>query len=482
MVETASPQVIGRYAIYGKIASGGMASVHFGRLLGAAGFSRTVAIKRLHPHLADEPEFLSTLIDEARLAARIRHPNVVPTLDVVAEQGELLVVMEYVRGESLARLLRAESVAGRRLPLPIASAIAMGALHGLHAAHEATSDRGVPLGIVHRDVSPQNILVDVDGAARVIDFGVAKAAGRLQTTQEGVIKGKIAYMAPEQIAGHEVTRSADVYAMAVILWEMLAGKRLFGAENDAAVMARVLAGVTDPPGRHAPDVPARLDALVMKGLALRPSDRFASAREMAELLVRIAPPAMPLDVGTWCQKTAQGSLTTRGTVLAEIESGTGVALAPSSQPSTDDPPTVASQPSSLSIEAQRRRSSRPPSRHAPLAGAICAGLGLVAGLLALWLSFGRGPPSRPVDARAFPSAPGVAPDPTVPLPVHPDAVHPDGALSATAPQPVASTPPVASPSHPATPRPPAVRKPKLGCDPPYVINSAGDRRYLPECL
>jgi eukaryotic-like serine/threonine-protein kinase len=478
MVESTSPQVIGRYAIYGKIASGGMASVHFGRLLGAAGFSRTVAIKRLHPHLADEPEFLSTLIDEARLAARIRHPNVVPTLDVVAEQGELLVVMEYVRGESLARLLRAESMAGRRLPLPIASAIAMGALHGLHAAHEATSDHGVPLGIVHRDVSPQNILVDVDGAARVIDFGVAKAAGRLQTTQEGVIKGKIAYMAPEQIAGHEVTRSADVYAMAVILWEMLAGQRLFGAENDAAVMAQVLAGVTDPPGRHAPDLPARLDALVMKGLALRPADRFESAREMAELLVRIAPPAMPLDVGTWCQTVAHGSLATRGTLLAEIESGTTVALAPSSQPSTDDPSsTVASQPSSLSIEAQRRRSSRPPSRHAPLAGAICAGLGLVAGLLALWLSFGRAAPSRPVDARAFPPAPGVAPDPTVPLPV-----HPDPAPSVTAPQPIPSIPPVATPSHPATPRPPAVRKPKLGCDPPYVINSAGDRKYLPECL
>src|SRR5271170_3651744 len=133
----ASPQVIGRYAIYGKIASGGMASVHFGRLLGAAGFSRTVAIKRLHPHLAEDPQFLSTMIDEARLAARIHHPNVVPTLDVVATGGELLVVMEYVRGESLSRLLKAETVRGQRIPLPIVSAIVVGALHGLHAAHEA---------------------------------------------------------------------------------------------------------------------------------------------------------------------------------------------------------------------------------------------------------------------------------------------------------------------------------------------------------
>ena len=145
----ASPQVIGRYALYGKIASGGMATVHFGRVTGAAGFARTVAVKRLHPHLADDPEFLATMIDEARLAARIHHPNVVPTLDVVAQDGELLVVMEYVRGESLARLLRAESARGRRVPLPVASAIVIGALHGLHAAHQATNDRGVPLGIVH---------------------------------------------------------------------------------------------------------------------------------------------------------------------------------------------------------------------------------------------------------------------------------------------------------------------------------------------
>ena len=229
----ASPQSIGRYGIYGKIASGGMASVHFGRLLGAVGFSRTVAIKRLHPHLAEDPEFLATMIDEARMAARIHHPNVVPTLDVVSADGELLVVMEYVRGESLSRLLRAEVGSGRRVPLPIASAIVIGALHGLHAAHEATSDRGTPLGIVHRDVSPQNLLVGIDGLARVIDFGVAKAAGRLQTTRDGVLKGKMAYMAPEQLAGREAPRAADVYGMGVVLWETLAGTRR--ARHEGAV-------------------------------------------------------------------------------------------------------------------------------------------------------------------------------------------------------------------------------------------------------
>src|SRR5271155_444715 len=238
-----SQRQIGRYVLHGKIASGGMATVHFGRLLGGAGFSRTVAIKRLHQHLAGEPAFRATLIDEARMAARIHHPNVVPTLDVVSDDGELLVVMEYVRGESLSRLVRTgHEGEQRRVPLRVAVAIAVGALHGLHAAHEARSDLGEPLGIVHRDVSPQNILVGTDGLARVIDFGIAKAAGRLQSTREGIVKGKIAYMAPEQLAAHETTRAVDVYGMGVVLWEMLSGKRLYQGDTEGAVLGQVMSG------------------------------------------------------------------------------------------------------------------------------------------------------------------------------------------------------------------------------------------------
>jgi serine/threonine-protein kinase len=319
-----APQVVGRYAIYGKIASGGMASVHFGRLIGGAGFSRTVAIKRLHPHLAEDPEVLSTIIDEARLAARIHHPNVVATLDVVATDRELLLVMEYVRGEALSRLVKIETARGRVMPLPITSAIALGALHGLHAAHEATSDHGEPLGIVHRDVSPQNILVGVDGLARVIDFGIAKAAGRMQMTREGTVKGKIAYMSPEQLGGAQVTRSADVYAMGVVLWEALTGRRLFQADSDAALAVQVVNGAKEPPSMYARGVPPSLDALVMRALARTPARRFATAREMAELLTRIVPPALPTDVGEWCAEAARDLLEKRGMVLAEIESSSGI--------------------------------------------------------------------------------------------------------------------------------------------------------------
>jgi eukaryotic-like serine/threonine-protein kinase len=192
-VDVAKPtvRVIGRYALYDVLASGGMATVHIGRLLGPVGFSRTVAIKRLHPRYAGDPEFVSMFLEEARLVARIRHPHVVPMLDVVATAGELFLVMEYVAGESLARLAHAAAERGERVPLRVSVAILSGLLQGLHAAHEAHDEHGQPLGIVHRDVSPQNVLVGSDGQARVLDFGIAKAAGRVQTTADGQVKGKL---------------------------------------------------------------------------------------------------------------------------------------------------------------------------------------------------------------------------------------------------------------------------------------------------
>ncbi len=318
-----APEVIGRYAIYGRIASGGMASVHFGRLIGGAGFSRTVAIKRLHPHLAEDPDILATIIDEARLAARIHHPNVVATLDVVSTRKDLLLVMDYIRGEALSRLLKAEAARGGRIPLPIVAAIVAGALHGLDAAHEATSDQGVPLGIVHRDVSPQNIVVGVDGLPRVIDFGIAKAAGRLQMTREGTVKGKMAYMAPEQLSGAEVTRTTDIYAMGVVLWEALTGRRLFQADNDAALAVLVLTGPEKPPSAFADGIPAPLDALVMRALG-RAAERFPTAREMAEALTRIVQPAMASEVGRWCLDVARESIELHSQALAEIESSSGI--------------------------------------------------------------------------------------------------------------------------------------------------------------
>src|ERR1700722_11590150 len=257
-----------------------MATVHLGRLLGHVGFARTVAIKRLHPKFAQDPDFVSMFLDEARLAARIRHPNVVPTIDVVATSGELFLVMEYVQGESLARLVRISRDKDTLISPNVVTTIMAAVLQGLHAAHEARDERGDPLGIVHRDVSPQNILVGTDGMARVLDFGVAKAAGRIQTTREGQLKGKLGYMAPEQFGG-EVARTPDVYAGSVVLWEALTGQRLFAGESGPATMKMVLEGGAVAPSCHAPGIPPALDALTLRGLDRDPLRRFPTASAMA---------------------------------------------------------------------------------------------------------------------------------------------------------------------------------------------------------
>src|SRR5215472_7373167 len=243
-----------RYALYEEFASGGMATMHYGRLIGPVGFNRTVAIKRLHANFASDPEFVRMFVDEALLAARVRHPNVGATIDVVSADGQLFLVMEYVNGESLRRLWKAVQERGGRIPRRIAASIILGVLHGLHAAHEATNEQGQPLGLVHRDVSPQNVLVGTDGVARVIDFGIAKAASRVHTTSVGQLKGKPAYMAPEQLMDKPLTRQTDVYAASVILWEMLTGTRLFWAKSDPEIIQNVLRMNVERPSAKVPSL------------------------------------------------------------------------------------------------------------------------------------------------------------------------------------------------------------------------------------
>ena len=328
-----SPTVIGRYALFDKIASGGMASVHYGRLIGDSGFSRTVAIKRLHPHLAQDPDFSIGFRDEARVAARIRHPNVVPTLDVVSTDEELFIVMEYVHGEALNRLIRAAVKRGERVPPPIAAALIVGVLHGLHAAHEATGEDGAPLHVVHRDVSPQNILVGIDGIPRLVDFGVAKAAGRAHSTREGTIKGKVAYMAPEQIRGAAATRLMDIYGSAVVCWEMLTGARLFDADNDVTVLERAMNMTVEAPSKLVPSLSAALDSVVLRGLERDPDKRFRTAKEMARALEDATPIASNSRVGEWVETVAGDSLAKRAAKVAEIESGSTAKAAPPSSPS-----------------------------------------------------------------------------------------------------------------------------------------------------
>jgi serine/threonine protein kinase/ABC-type branched-subunit amino acid transport system ATPase component len=333
----------GRYLVHDEIASGGMATVHLGKIRGPFGFTSTVAIKRLHPLLAKDPEFVAMFLDEARLASRVRHPNVVPVLDVVAEEGDLSLVMEYVEGESLAPLVRLAEAAHEPVPVPIAVAIVAAILNGLHAAHEAKDEQGVSLGLVHRDVSPQNVLVGTDGVARLIDFGVAKAAGRSTASRNGQLKGKIAYIAPEQIRGGEVNRRTDVYGASVLLWELLTGERLFDGETEGMVIGRVLDDVVPPPSSLR-ELPRALDAITLRGLARVPERRFESARAMARELEGAVRPASADEIGEWVQSLAKETLAERREKLARLEkevSGTAPDVTPTSAASATVRPVPA---------------------------------------------------------------------------------------------------------------------------------------------
>ncbi len=312
--------VFGRYAVYGAIASGGMATVHVGRIFGEAGFTRTVAIKRMHPHLAGQPEFVAMFVDEARLAARIRHPNVVPTLDVGAHEGELFLVMEYVDGVPLSALHKAARESGTLAPPDVAASIIVGLLRGLDAAHEARGDDGLPLGIVHRDVSPQNVLVGTDGVARVLDFGVAKALSQVHITQNSQLKGKLAYMAPEQVRGEGFDRRADVFGAAVVFWETLCGSKLFRAANEAAVVQAVQYQPIGFPSDVNGAVPPALDAAIMRGLDRDPERRFATAGEMADAIEHAIPLASARFVGEWVRSLGGVGIRTRAQLVADAES------------------------------------------------------------------------------------------------------------------------------------------------------------------
>ncbi len=296
---------VGRYAIYDEIASGGMAAVHLGRLIGSEGFTRTVAIKRMHAHLAKDAEFTKMFLDEARLAARVCHPNVVSTIDVVTSKGELFVVMDFVHGQSLSWLWDAMQARAERMPIGVVLHVMSGVLQGLHAAHEAVGDQGESLGLVHRDVSPHNILVGTDGISRLIDFGVAKARGRQQTTREGQIKGKLEYMAPEQILGDAVDRRSDIFGAAVVIWQLLTGRKLFEAENEGQLVYKLLESPILPPSAFASQVASDLDAVVLRGLSREPDERFATAHEMALALERVGPVATQRQVGDWVSQAAK---------------------------------------------------------------------------------------------------------------------------------------------------------------------------------
>ncbi|MFO0648673.1 MAG: protein kinase [Polyangiales bacterium] len=369
---------LGRYEILGEIASGGMATVFLARAVGAGGFSRLMAIKRLHPHLESDDDFVRMFLDEARLAARIRHPNVVATLDVEDHDG-LYIVMEYIEGVTLQQLTRSAQRAGERVPIPVAARIALDILAGLHAAHELRDEHDQFLNLVHRDVSPQNVLLGTDGAARLTDFGIAKAASRLSMTRDGQLKGKISYMAPEQTRRGEVDRRADVFAMGVVVWEVLAGRRLFSGETDVEVLNQLLFEPIPRLKDHAPSLPSMLEQTVMRALERDPATRYASAAQFGDALDRatrmLGGPANHRVVAAFIQKVAgeriareRGRISSGAPVSEAGTTGSYKALDANGLPSSRVRPSSAPPPSERGFDPMppRPRSLRAPTMTGPV--------------------------------------------------------------------------------------------------------------------
>jgi serine/threonine-protein kinase len=530
--------VLGRYVVFEEIAAGGMATVHLGRLRGAAGFARMVAIKRLHRQYAKDPEFVAMLVDEARLAGRIHHPNVVTMLDVAAEDGELVLVMEYVHGEPLAKLLRI----ARRKGLPVSSRIAarilIEALHGLHAAHEARDERGMELGIVHRDVSPQNIIVGADGVTRVLDFGIAKAAGRIHSTREGEIKGKFAYMPPEQLHGEHLDRRADVYAAGVVLWETLTGERLFLGSAEMPDLQRLLDADVEPPSTRIAGLHASFDAVAMKALAREPDDRYPTARAMALALEACGPAATASEISEWVEVLASESLARRALLIATFE-GLGepvprmgsitdetltipIPLPFLLQPEDDDPPPARPQLDTLPLaaitvvektprpfvekteisaielvevekvdlgpvektEITASRATLSPFERAPQRRPAIVVMAIVAVSVLLIAGLWTRPGTPNVTAQEGLSPLASASVNAEPPATAPAVPPPPPSVASAEPAPAPSAAPIASAARPTKPAPRGTTRAVdvNPCYPPYFLDAQGHKHYKRECL
>ncbi|MCA9693970.1 MAG: serine/threonine protein kinase [Myxococcales bacterium] len=279
---------VGRYELVQRLGYGGMATVFLARARGIAGFQKLVAVKVIHPHLAAEPEFVEMFLNEARVAAMLSNPHVGEVLDVGEDEGLYYMVMEYIEGETLSSLLRSLRERGETLPYPVILQIVADACAGLSAVHELSSADGTPLELVHRDVSPQNLLLTVDGWVKLVDFGIVKATGAGRSTLTGHLRGKLPYMSPEQARGRSLSRATDVFALGAILWELCAGRRLFASETDAEILAEVMRCGVPPLSSIREDLPdevaTRLQPILDRALAREPGDRYPTATAMGREL------------------------------------------------------------------------------------------------------------------------------------------------------------------------------------------------------
>jgi serine/threonine-protein kinase len=356
----------GKYRLVAELGQGGMAQVFLALASGPVGFNKLVVLKLIREQFLEDPEFLTMFLDEARLAARLNHPNIVQTTEVGQQDGRYFICMEYLEGQPLNRILarigaaRTDRPEADRLTLGMRLRILVDALAGLHSAHELTDFDGTPLSVVHRDMSPHNLFVTYAGSVKVVDFGIAKALSSSSETRTGVLKGKIGYMAPEQSRGEHVDRRADVFSVGMILWETLTGRRMFKGLPDVAVLQRVMTGDLPSPRSEAPSVPPRLDAICMKALAHDKAARYATAAELGAALedaLEDVDRGSLRDAGRLVERAFDGD---RARIKAIVESQiSGVKMAPELG---FDPVATGSMPRLPMLDQQTDVSSSPTRR------------------------------------------------------------------------------------------------------------------------
>jgi serine/threonine protein kinase len=479
---------VGRYELLFRLGAGGMAEVFAARVTGANGFDRVVAVKRILPHLSEDHALLDMFLDEVRLASRIEHPHVVQVLDSGRDDDGLpYLVMELVRGLPLATLQRHAEEHGP-LPVPVAVEWMAQTALGLHAAHQATSLDGAPLNIVHRDVSPQNVLVDVQGRARVGDFGVAHATRRLAQTEIGAVKGKAAYLAPEQVFGEPVDRRTDVFALGVVLWECLAGQRLFQAETSAAIVDQLLNREIPSVRALRTEVSRGLAAVVARAVEREAEDRFPDALSLAEALrgeLRTQGGTPSVQRMTDTVRRWGGERLTRLEARLRPETWPGMNTRHGREGVAEDdvtrdaplrPPASTDVPTPVMPASHRPSMRRPPPRTS--LREIAPWLGLIIGMVGLAFALGSwfrpAPPSADpppaTAARSAPAVPDIAPPPVPPDPPDPAPATPPSAEMPTPSPEVAEPPPAAAPP----PRRPRPRRPPVAA-PPELEPTAPER-------
>jgi len=505
--ELGAEEAIGRYRIVLPLGQGGTADVYLAVAVGPSGFHKLVVLKALRKCFSDDPDFRAMFLSEARLAARLHHPNIVQTNEVIEVDGVPTLVMEYLDGQPLSQVI----VRGRQggFSLAMQLRVLVDALAGLHRAHELTDFDGTPQSVVHRDVSPHNLFVTVEGQAKVLDFGIAKLERSMVETEVGTVKGKLRYMAPEQIAGAKVDRRADIYAAGVVLWEAVVGERMWRNCPEDEIRARVRAGDVPMPATVRPDVSPSLDRICRKALALRPDDRYATAQELADDIERALH-----DIENGVAVTHRDIGATVARLFADVRAETKMAIErklgrasltaipiftePARTPSAGTLATAAGEAPAAPAPADAPR----PRRRRVLLG-VTGGAAIAAFVLAL-VAWQSGVLSRGAarEAVALPAPPPPASldvariaKPSTPVPVATPAerraVAPPAALagradrdgrprsartaSKRAESPAVADVPVAAPAAEA----PA---PAADCTPPFFVDADGIKRFRPECM